>query len=388
MIRATLTRAALRAMRASKGRVPAKAVAAVAGDDRDANAALYYVAIRYFATDPGARTAAIQSARRARLTAAEQLQPLVELEVVDKSQRVSAAMRTIDDLVDEATAGPMKGADSDTTTDISRTLAYAQLVMQGRMLQAYELWSTFAETRAALACLRTNATLGSAGRFAGRWGSGATLAVVLPGRVESEAEAEILSHTIVARTSLASCECPKPGEARTDLAFLNLDRYLDLARRRGHSGTVPIVTKGVAQRLVRKCPRSLRDRTAFELTEPPVPTGKATFIVVPIALWAMRNLDTPPSFYFADFYLGPQAYQDATYDAKQFLTTATDIRRSYLAHDVLFVHSALRWWGQCDRLRAKGTLRSILDLTGEDFAKRIDQRWGEEASQRTQRVAT
>ena len=155
---------------------------------------------------------------------------------------------------------------------------------------------------------------------------------------------------------------------------LNLDR----ARQLKPDGPVtpPVVTKRTSRRAVARLRQGLRAPISFDLVEPALPTASATYLILPITLWALERHRSPPSLYCADFYLGASAYAQKTYDAKEYLKGAQDVRLSYLAHDVFFVHAALRRWAEEGRIRPRGTLADLLALDGPTFAARIQGRWG------------
>ena len=330
-----------------------------AARDDDANAALYYVAMRHFGGRAEGCAAAVAALRRGRLSPARGLQPFGD----DPRRAVSELIRQIEGLlvhVDERAQRAVPTA--------GRTLRYALSLLRGEASDAYALWSALPETQQALELLQARVKLLAPA-------SSTRLAVVLPGMPDADYSTEIEGHDLVARTTLPHLSPPheKTG-ARTDLVFLNLDR----ARQLKPDGPVtpPVVTKRTSRRAVARLRQGLRAPISFDLVEPALPTASATYLILPITLWALERHRSPPSLYCADFYLGASAYAQKTYDAKEYLKGAQDWRLAYLAHDVFFVHAALRRWAEEGRIRPRGTLADLLALDGPTFAARIQGRWG------------
>lgn len=248
---------------------------------------------------------------------------------------------------------------------------YAQAILDRRFLQAFDIWRTFPDVDRCLNSLP----------LPPETPAGRTMAVVLPGRADSDYGQEIDGHDLVGRVGLS---IPKASEvtmigSRFDYAFVysftNWHRLEEITRSRDpmtiHSGSI-ITCAGL-----RKCPKpsSLEIDVEFELKRVECPTCPRAYMPLRIVPWCIER-GIRPTLYCADFYLGSTAYQSADYDLRRLLETEEDHLLSYLGHDVFFNHAALRHWYVLGVIRARGRLAELLDLDGRSFAEALQNRWG------------
>jgi len=250
-------------------------------------------------------------------------------------------------------------------------LEYAQAILDGQFLKAFDIWKTFPDVDRCLNSLP----------LPPETPVGRTMAVVLPGHADSDYGQEIDGHDLVGRVGLsipAASEATKIG-SRFDYAFVysfaNWHRFEEIARScdpmRIHTG--PIVTcVGLRKR---PKPSWLEIDVEFELTRVECPTCPRAYMPLRIVPWCIER-GIRPTLYCADFYLGSTAYQSADYDVMRLLETEEDHILSYLRHDVFFNHAALRHWYDLGVIRARGRLAELLNLDGRSFAEALQNRWG------------
>ena len=337
----------------------------VAGNDPDANAAVYYVGTRYFSRQGIGLADAIDSALRARPSERMVIQPLLELADVRREDRVAAILAVIDSSL--RYLEPQRG--SDAASIIESALLYARDMLNGDFDAAFRRWSSMRSTCEGLASLDEVAAAQPRSTLSNEFSDDTTLAVVLPGEA-TEADLEVISHhSLVGRTASTSADT-------TDIVFLNRDRFVELLGAGATKSARFVVAKSNLKHLARGLPPAMKRVVRFELVTPVVPTAPTTYLTVAIALWTMASLRRPATFLCGDFYLGERRYGDSAYDDKKFLATTSDVRWSYLAHDVFFVHASLSRWFADGRIAAHGRLETILRMSTQEFVRCMGERWG------------
>ncbi len=372
-----MTRAALRVARISSQDVLLRVANLLAASDASASAYVYYVALRFFGTVRRGRAAAIRAARRCALPSAVHLTPIAEMGVKGQRPDLNDALALIEAMLEQIAVNAVETPAG--AIQLQGSLKYARSMLRGDFEDAYAQWIDLPATTTALRAL-DSLEFGTNHGMSRRWSEDTTMAVVLPGSLDYDRGEEIERHALVARTNWTVRYTPKPETgARTDIAFLNQDRFLELAKH-DLDGEMPIiVTKRSARARAKPLQPHLASHVEFDLLEPDLPTTQQTYLTVPIAMWAMANLRQPATFYFADFYLGQDFYQDGSYDRKRYLESAGDVRRSYFSHDVFFVHVALQKWARQGRIQPAGRFSEILSWQGEEFARQLQRKWGRTA---------
>jgi len=347
----------------------------VAGDNRAANAALYYVGVRYFGLNARVLRAAVNSALKARPDEGIIIHPFLELKVVPRERRVPAILDAIELSLRHLEDG-RDITDERTKFEISAVLAYGRDMLLGNFSRAYERWSAMSGTRHVLSRLDDVATTYPASSLTSSFSEDTTLAVVLPGVATASDIESIKQHHFIGRTCWNPATEVPNGESKTDLVFLNLDRFTELCKNNSIEDAPLIITKGPPRRMRVSLKTSLEGKVLFELLQPRVPAALMTYLPVTIALWSMASLHRPATFFCGDFYLGEKAYKDDKYDQKRHLSSIHDVRLSYLGHDVFFVHAFLAHWLGVGKIAAHGSLESLLTMSGSDFALCMEERWG------------
>lgn len=255
------------------------------------------------------------------------------------------------------------------TKKLSDFLKYVDLFLSKDFQAAYDIWRGFDDVINCLAAFKDN--------VANKNISDKKIAIVLPSSSTIEFGDEIDSYSLVGRTGFY----PPPKEnrkysgSRFDYAFLNSDRYSELATWNTvdiSNFTVEIISNFSCRHI--KIP-NLKNETAFELKVPQPPISEYSFMALRIAYWCIDKAYLKPIFYNGDFYLNDKIYENDNYDSKRSSANEKNIIDAYLLHDVFFVHACLSVYYQEDLIGAKGALESILEMTGTEFAEALTKRW-------------
>lgn len=315
-----------------------------------------YVAVRHFFASGTALRAAFSDPAGAGINTSEIINPLVD-EAGDAGPLADpATFEAFERTVRRSSQAP---------ASVLSAVSYTRAILEARFSDAYQIWLQFPAVGECLEHLPTpRAPAGTAG----------SIAVVLPGPATNSFGAEIDGHSLVARTSFG---IPDPSQvdllgSRYDIAFLNRDRFRLIERGEASPPAGRVVTKPSDAGHVTG--GTGPSGVEFGLVSPSLPTSQYTFLPLVLVPWCFRA-DLKPTLYNADFYLGSEIYQDATYDPKALLNEAGDIIRSYLRHDVFFTHAALQKWALDGHLVARGTLGDILDWDGAEFAAALERKW-------------
>ena len=347
----------------------------VAGDNPASNAAFYFVGVRYFGQNERVLHDAIDLAVQERMEESAIMQPFLEIEV-PRERRVPATLDVIEAAVRHIENG-IDMADREAKRETSAVLGYARDMLRGDFARAYESWSAMSRTRHVLSCLDEVASSYPASVLTSTFSEDTTLAVVLPGVATAYDHENIERHSLIGRTSWNMGGKAASGSgSENNLVFLNLARFTELCDMKDVGDAPLFITKSERSHMSERLDVSLRDKVLFELPQPQLPTTTYTYLPVSIALWAMASLTQPATFYCGDFYLGEKIYQDARYDKEKHLASMHDVRWSYLAHDVFFVHASLSHWYATGKIAAHGRLESLLRMSGPEFVRCMEERWG------------
>lgn len=360
-----------------------------AGNDPVSNAAVVYIGARDFDLNSNALSIAVKAALQGSLSGGALVTPFVSIDAdahksgdstdssAVESQRerclaIIASISLFSRQLDETQSGCPEAK-----RQIVCALEYAKNMLEGRFCNAYELWIASQETRRVLANLdrlpeQCTASLLESIR------ADETLAVVLPGMATDSDLSNIKKHNWVGSNRLdASNGQQDDGRLNADLVFLNQFRFKELCNLKPYGHSSQFLVKKSAKKFKRRLSPLLRNSVLFELPEPRTPFAHSPFFAVSIALWTIATFQKPATFFCGDFYLGDRTYHDAQYD--KGVSAINEVRHAYLAHDVFFTHAALSAWYRSGKIRAHGSLESLLQLEGIEFAKKMEERWGSES---------
>jgi hypothetical protein len=351
----------------------------LAGDNHVLNEKVYYIAVRYGGLEDRAVQVAAEAALVTRPDAAALVQPFVEMESVPLEQKAPRIAEGVDGLL-HAIERARSADDSGGKEAIVAALHYARDMVHGDFVQAYETWQSMSETRRALAVLDDVAASYPASSLSPRLGRGARLAVVMPGPASSNDLDAIRQHDLIgAMWHHSGGKDPEGPLTHPDLVFLNQSRFAKLIETGEGAGEAALVVKSHLAKWHGRLDSSIRHRVHYELVPPRSSAAASTYFAVVLALWAMASFDIPATFYRGDFYLGDRAYQKEGYHGSGLLDTVNTTRLSYLSHDVFYVHRALSHWLVTGKIKAHGRLESLLRMSGLEFARCMEERWGSAA---------